>query len=77
MDKSDIIYSVVISKDKLICINTQNGATVGVFPYLGTVMTGPIVTGGNQCTVVFDTVNGKQGKVFKLPGFTSITNFNM
>lgn len=77
MTVPDIVYSVVINKDKLVCINTKTGATIGVFPYLGTIATGPIVTGGNQCTVVFDTINGRQGKVFKLPNFTIVTSFNM
>lgn len=77
MNKDEIVYSVVVNKDKLVCINTKNGASLGSYPYLGTIISGPIVTGNNQCTVVFDTVNGKKGKVLKLPNFSTITSFNM
>jgi hypothetical protein len=77
MVKTETIYSVILNKNKLTCINTKNGATLGVFSFTGEILTGPIVTGNNQCTVVFATPTGRRVRVFKLPNFTTITNFNM
>ena len=74
---NNIVYSVVNNKDKLICIDTKTGSTVGTFPFIGTLINGPIVTGSDQCTVVIGTATGKKGLVLKLPRFTTITSFNL
>jgi len=73
---SNIIYSVISSKDKLICIDTKNGATKGTYPFTGELINGPIVTGGDRCTATFNTPSGKKVKIFKLPNFSTITSFN-
>jgi len=70
------IYTAIVLKDKLSCIDTSTGSTVGTFSFNGTVKSGPIVT-GDRCVVIFNTPSGAKGKIMKLPNFTTITTFNV
>jgi len=70
------VYTVAILKDKLTCIDTSTGSTVGTFSYNGTVKSGPVIT-GDRCVVIFDTPSGPKGKIMRLPNFTTITTFNV
>jgi len=75
-DKVKPIYSVVVGKHRLSCINTSTGSTVGTLSYDGTVSSGPIVT-GDRCVTVFKTPTGLRGRIMKLPNFTTITTFSV
>ena len=75
--KQKVVYSVVSTKDKLRCFDTQFASTLGTYSLPGgsTIISGPIVT-GDRCVVVFKTPNGNNGKIFKLPNFSTISSFN-
>lgn len=70
------IYSVIADGDKLKCYDTSNGSLQGSSTFSGTVVNGPIVT-EDRVTVVFDTPTGKIGRIYKLPGFGSISSFSV
>jgi hypothetical protein len=74
--KQITVFSVIMNKSKLQCIDTTNGSVKGSFSYAGNICNGPIVT-GDRCVVVFETPNGKKGKIFKLPTFSTITSFSI
>jgi hypothetical protein len=73
--KEQPVYSVVNIKNKLTCINTSHGATIGTLTYTGEIASGPIVT-GDRCVVIFKTSSGLKGKIMRLPNFSTITTFN-
>lgn len=75
--KQKPVYSVIVSKDKLRCFDTQYSSTMGTYSLPGgsTVISGPIVT-DDRCVVVLKTPNGNKGKIFKLPSFSTISTFN-
>ena len=75
-NKQKIIYTVVVNKTKLNCINTKNGSIVGSLSIKGTISSGPIVT-DDRCVVTIKSDNGSsKGYIYKLPNFSIITSFN-
>jgi hypothetical protein len=75
-NKQKTIFSVIINKNKLNCINTLNGSSLGSLSYSGSIMSGPIVT-GDRCVVTYRTSNNNiKGVIYKLPTFSIITTFN-
>lgn len=73
--KESPIYSVVVINNKVTCINTSSGSTVGTYTFNGEVVSTPIVT-GDRCVILFKTSSGIKGKIMKLPNFSTITTFN-
>jgi hypothetical protein len=75
-NKHNIIYSVIVNKQKLSCINTKNGSILGSLSFNGEVISGPIVT-GDRCVVTFkSSSNKKTGSIYKLPKFSIVSTFN-
>jgi hypothetical protein len=70
-----VIYTVIVDKDHLKCLDTSNGSIMGSTNFIGTVLSGPIVT-EDRCTVVFDSYMGRKGKIFKLPSFSTVSSFD-
>ena len=70
----NIVYSVIIDGELLKCIDTANGTVLGTTNLIGSIVSGPIVT-GDRCTMVFGSYMGNQGRVFKLPSFNVVTTF--
>ena len=75
-NKESIVYSVVIMNNKLTCINTSSGSTVGTLTFVGEIISTPIVT-GDRCVAIFKSGSGTKGKIMRLPNFTTITTFNV
>lgn len=74
--KDNIIYSVVANKQKLICINTKNGSSLGSLNFTGEVASGPTVV-GDRCVVSYKFIENKKNIViYKLPKFSIISTFN-
>jgi hypothetical protein len=48
---------------------------MGSTNFIGTVLSGPIVT-EDRCTVVFDSYLGRKGTIFKLPNFSTVSSFD-
>lgn len=71
----NVIYTVILDGDMLRCIDTSTGAIVGSINIIGSLNSGPIVT-GDRCTVVIKNYMGTQGKVYKLPTFDVVTTFS-
>lgn len=70
-----MIYTVILDGDILKCIDTSTGMTAGSINMVGTMNSGPIVT-GDRCTVVIKDYTGTHGKVYKLPSFNIVTTFS-
>ena len=73
--KQNRVYSVVVDKRKLKCIDTKNGNVVASSLMMGDIISGPIVT-GDRCVVVVKTTIGSKGKILRLPSFNVITSFD-
>jgi hypothetical protein len=71
----NIGYTVILYGELLKCVDTSNGMTVGSMNIIGSLASGPIVT-GDRCTVVINNYMGTQGRVFKLPSFDVVTTFS-
>ncbi len=72
----NIIYSVIANKNKINCINTKNGASIGSLSFSGTIASGPIVT-GDRCVITYKTnSNTHKVVIYKLPNFSIVSTFN-
>lgn len=73
---NNIIYSVVVNKQKLNCINTKNGSILGSLNFTGEIASGPTVV-ENRCVVSYKLQSNKKNVViYKLPNFSIVSTFN-
>jgi len=71
-----MIYSVIISGDRLICINALDGSHQGSFSPAGT-LAGGLVVVGDLCTVQISTPTGLQAYTMRLPHFSIVNIINV
>ena len=71
-----MVYSVVVSGDRLICINAVDGSQQGAFSPAGTIAGSPVVA-GDLCTVKIATPTGMQAYTMRLPSFSIVNIINV
>ena len=74
--QATMVYSVVVSGDRLICIDAVNGSQQGTFSPAGTIAGSPVVA-GDLCTVEIATPTGIQAYTMRLPGFSIVNILNV
>ena len=71
---SNKMFTVTSDGTSLKCIDANTGNQYNTLRLVGTLISGPIVT-GDRATVVIRQGNTNYGKVFKLPSFLLTSTF--
>jgi len=75
-EREKTVYSVVVNGRQLRCIDTSSGSTKGTTEVSGEITMGPIVT-DDRCVVVIKSGNSLNGRIYKIPSFSTITTFKV